>query len=327
MKTIIRRTALTSIAILFLLGGANAAFASNSPTLSTTVIGGVSNLGTQVYNVKGGQTAFAMIAGQMINASTADLKYHLMVTQNGLTTKGYATLRFSGMTTGGDNVSVSGTFDVNSIVPAAELPLGCSTNCQSALPFFFLGTSSNVQMTVAGFTQTVPETMQIESPYFNPWGAPIVLASTDNSIVIAATYTKGSIMWTGTKVGGAMSGTLGTTQTSGMFNMTSNESENLVTGKSIDSGTISFSSMTPSSLNAKGHYVGTSTIPTTGTYDCSASTGVPGTCTETGFQSIGRFTMGGISGNYNTAWGVPALGFSASVSATISHNDEQHGQH
>jgi len=318
MKTIIRRTALTSIAFLLLLGGANAAFASNPQTLSTTVIGGVSNLGAQVYNVNGGQTAFAMIAGQTIDPSTASLRYNLMVTQDSLTTKGYATLHFSGTTTGGANVSVSGTFNVNGIVPAAELPMGCSTNCQSALPFFFLGTSSDVRMTVAGSTQTVSETMQIESPYFNPWGAPIVLASTDNSIVIAATYTTGNIIWAGTKVGGAMFGTLGTTQASGAFNMTSSEFENLVTGKSFDAGTISFSSMTPSSLNARGFYTGTSTIPTTGTSDCSASTGIPGTCTETGFQSIGQFTMSGISGSYNTSWGVPALGFSSSVSATVS---------
>jgi hypothetical protein len=326
MKTIIRRTALTSIAILFLLGGTSAAFASSSQTLSATMIGGVSNLGTQVYSVNGGQTAFAMIAGQSINASTANLRYDLMVTQYGLNTRGFATLHFSGTTTGGANVSVSGTFNINSIVPAAELPLGCTTNCQSALPFFFLGTSSNVQMTVAGATQTVSETMQIESPYFNPFGAPIVLASTDNSIIIAATYTKGSIMWAGTNVGGVMVGTLGTTKTSGTFNMTSGELENLVTGNSIDAGTISFSSMTQSSLDAKGFYVGTSTIPTTGTSDCSAMTGIPGTCTETGFQSIGQFTMSGITGSYNTMWGVPALGFSSSVSATVSQHNT-YGQH
>jgi hypothetical protein len=326
MKTIIRRTALTSIAILFLLGGTSAAFASSSQTLSTTMIGGVSNLGTQVYSVNGGQTAFAMIAGQSINPSTANLRYDLMVTQYGLNTKGFATLQFSGTTTGGANVSVSGTFNINSIVPAAELPLGCTTNCQSALPFFFLGTSSNVRMTVAGTTQTVSETMQIESPYFNPFGAPIVLASTDNSIIIAATYTKGSIMWAGTNVGGVMIGTLGNTKTSGTFNMTSGELENLVTGNSIDAGTISFSSMTQSSLDAKGFYVGTSTIPTTGTSDCSAMTGIPGTCTETGFQSIGQFTMSGITGSYNTMWGVPALGFSSSVSATVSQHSS-YGQH
>jgi hypothetical protein len=331
MKTFARRTALTSIALLLILGGANGAFANeqnqnnqnnHTQTLSTMTTGGVSNLGYQRYTVSGGQVAFAEIAGQTVNPTTATIEYNLRVTQNGLTTTGHATLSFTGMTTGGARVSVNGTFAVGSIVPAAELPYGCSTNCQSALPFFFVGTSPNVQVTVAGSTQTVPETMQIESPYFNPWGAPIVLASMDNSIVIAATYTRGNIDWTGTKLGGVMAGTLGTTQASGMLNMTSTESENLVTGIARDSGTISFSSMTPSSLNGRGSYTGTSTIPQTNTSDCSAWSGIPGTCTQTGFQSAGSFTMGRMAGNYSSTWGVPALGFYSSVSATTNQNNQ-----
>ena len=109
MKTLIRRTALTSIALLFLLGGASAAFASTPQTLSTTMVGGVSSLGTQIYTVSGGQTAYAVIAGQTINPSTASLKYNFIATQNGLNTKGIASLSFSGTTTGGVNVTVSGT--------------------------------------------------------------------------------------------------------------------------------------------------------------------------------------------------------------------------
>jgi len=320
MKTFMRSTLLTSISVLFLLGGANAAFASSPQTLHVTVLGGVNNLGTQIYNVSGGQTAYAMIAGQPVDPTTATLQYRLFATQSGLTTNGYASLSFTGTTTGGAAVSVSGRFSVSSIVPAAELPYGCTTTCNSALPFFFVGTSSNAQMTIAGSTQTVTETLSIESPYFNPWGAPIVLASADNSIVIAATYTQGSILWAGTKVGGAMFGTFGNSAASGTFNMTSGEYENLVKGTTFDAGTISFSSMNPSSLNARGFYTGSSTIPTTGTYDCSASTGIPGTCTETGFQSGGQFTMNGMSGGYNTSWGVPAMGFSSSVNATIGQS-------
>jgi len=331
MKTFMRSTVLTSIAILFILGGTTAAFADTNnynnnynnntgQAISTTMVGGVLNLGSQYYSVRGGQVAFAMIAGQTVNPTTATIQYNFMASQDGLTTKGSANLNFAGTTTGGATVSVSGTFSISSNVPAAELPLGCSSNCQSVLPFFFVGTSTSVQVTIAGSTQTVPETLQIESPYFNPWGAPIVLASADNSIVIAATYTQGSIVWAGTKVGGAMFGTLGTSQTSGVFNMTSNEYENLVTGNAMDAGSISFSSMTPSSMNANGYYYGSSTIPTTNTSDCSAATGIPGTCTETGFTSTGKFSMGSISGGYTTTWGIPALGFSSSVTATMSQS-------
>jgi len=225
------------------------------------------------------------------------------------------------------------------MIPAAELPVGCTTACTSALPFFFIGTS-NVQVTMAGTTQTVPETMQIESPYFNPFGAPIVLASADNAIVIAATYTRGTIAWTGTQFAGQIVGLLGTTQVSGVFNMTSSEHENLVTGTANDKGTMSFNSMTPSSLSVKGTYTGSSTIPTTNTSDCSFLTGIPGTCTETGFQSTGKFWMSqssptasdhesghssgsngnsqSISGSYSGTWGVPALGCLTSITATVS---------
>ena len=56
MKTLMRSTLLTSISVLFLLGGVNAAFASSPQNLQVTVLGGVSNLGTQFYNVSGGTT-------------------------------------------------------------------------------------------------------------------------------------------------------------------------------------------------------------------------------------------------------------------------------
>jgi hypothetical protein len=281
------------------------------------MIGGVADLGKQVYGVKGGQVAYALIAGQTVDPTTATIQYNFDATQDGLSTKGHASIHFAGNTASG-KVSVSGTFSINSIVPTAELPIGCSTSCTSALPYFFLANSSNVKVTVGGSTQTVAETMQIESPYFNPWGAPIVLASADQSIVIAATYTQGTIVWTGTQVGGIVFGALGKTPASGMFNMTSSEVENLVAGTTVDMGTITFSSMTPASLNAKGSYVGASTIPYTNTSDCSVYTGLPGTCTETGFQSTGKFSMSGMSGSYSTTWGVPALGFASSVTATTN---------
>jgi hypothetical protein len=318
MRTMIRRTTLASIALLFLLGGTTAAFADTSQTLSATMVGGVSNLGTQIYSVSGGQVAFAAIGGQTVDPTSATIQYSLFVTQNHMSTWGYASVRFSGQTTGGASVSVNGQFNIRDIVPAAVLPVDCTTQCQSELPFFFVGTSSNVKMTIGTSTQTVAETLNIESPYFNPWGAPIVLASADNSIVIAATYTQGTIFWSGTQVGGAVFGTLGTAPAAGKFSMTTGELENLVKGTAYDAGTIQFTSMTPSSLNARGYYTGTSTIPTTGTSDCSAATGIPGTCTETGFQSTGKFTMNGMSGAYSTTWGVPALGFSSSVTATVS---------
>ena len=339
MKTSIRRAGLASIALLILLSGATAAFAdegghgnghqSKTQALNATMTGGVANFGNQYYYVSGGQVAFAMIAGHPLDPASATVQYSFLASQTGLSTQGFAKVQFSGTTVTGDSVSVTGTFTINGMIPAVQYPQGCTTDCQSALPFFFLASSPNVQLTVGTSTQTVAETLQIESPYFNPWGAPIVLASTDSSIVIAATYTKGSILWAGTSLVGTIAGTLDTTAVSGAFSMTNVEYENLVAGTASDSGSITYSSMTPSSLNANGHYTGTSTIPTTGTSDCSAVTGIPGTCTATGFQSAGGFTFTGdsnptIVGTYSTAWGSSALAFVSSVSATVSQDNGSH---
>jgi hypothetical protein len=293
--------------------------------------GGVANLGTQYYYVSGGQVAFAAIAGHILDPRSATIQYRFFASQNGLSATGAAKVQFSGTAADGTNVGLSGTFKIDSMVPGVQFPLGCTTDCQSALPFFFVASSPDVQLTLGTSTQTVAETLQIESPYFNPWGAPIVLASTDNSIVIAATYTKGSILWAGTTLAGTIVGTLGTAAASGTFSMTNTEYENLVAGTASDTGSISYSSMTPSSLNAKGHYTGTSTIATAGALDCSAATGIPGTCSWTGFQSAGRFTLtsngdAATTGTYSTAWGTPALSFVSTVSATVSQNGGSNNQ-
>jgi hypothetical protein len=328
MSSSARGRLLSLLAVLLLLGGASSAFAAPnahlqargftptiSRSLSATEVGGVINLGTQIYSVSWGSVAFATIGGQVVDPTTASISYSFRATQEGVDSQGTASLNFSGMTAGGP-VSFSGAFAINGSVPASMLPTGCTDSCQSELPFMFLTSTSAATMTTAGAARTVVETLQIESPYFNPWGAPLILATPDGAVVIAATYTHGNIIWMGTQEGGQISGTLGVDAVSGDFSMTSNEVENLVSGTSIDGGTIFYSSMTPSYLDGPGFFYGTSTIPVAGSYDCSANTGIPGTCTETGFQSTGYFQTAALAGNYTSTWGVPALGFSSSVSAS-----------
>ncbi|MGH9919923.1 MAG: hypothetical protein ACRD6W_13800, partial [Nitrososphaerales archaeon] len=93
-----RSTLLTSIAILFLMGGTTSAFAYDgqhqpqTQSLSLSVpIGGVTNLGTQVYTVSGGQVAYAEIGGDALNPG-ANLEYNFVATQNGMNTRGYASI-------------------------------------------------------------------------------------------------------------------------------------------------------------------------------------------------------------------------------------------
>src|SRR5271170_288701 len=250
MKTFLRRTALTSIAILFLLGGTAAAFASSPQPLNLTIpMGGVTNLGSQVYNVNGGAVGYAEVLGQTLGPG-ATLQYNLIATQTGLTTRGYASVTLTG-TTGGVPITMRGNFNIISSVPGAVIG-------NSEVPFYFVTDTSNVQVTIGGHSQTIPESINIENPYFNPFGAPIVIGSDDGYIGIVATYNQGSILWIGSQVTGPLVGTLGSTPASGTLTLNSGELENLVTGTAVDAGTMTFSGMTPSSLNANGLYTGRS---------------------------------------------------------------------
>jgi len=322
MKTLIRRTALTTLAILFLLGGTSAAFAATpQQTLTATSMGGVTNLGTQTVSVSGGQVVYAYIGGYPIDSNTGKISYTLVATQNGLTTTGVGSIHFTAKVDG-TAVKVSGKFSVGGEDMGAGLPAGCTTTCTEVLPFDFIG-SSTVKVTMG--TQTTVETMVVESPYWNPYSGPIYLMSEtngapDGAIVIVATYSSGTIQWTGAQVGGYISGTLGTTPVSGTFTQTSNENENLVSGTATDSGTFQYNTNV-ASLNSPGTWSGTDYIPSKGSSDCSAATsGLPDTCTLTGFHSSGSFRAGGLSGTFITSWGVPAYQFTSQISATLGQH-------
>jgi hypothetical protein len=194
--------------------------------------------------------------------------------------------------------------------------------------------------------------MLFESPYFSPWGGPLMIVSTDGSIVIATTYDKATLDWKGASVSGTIRGSMGTSPVQGTMTLSSNEHEDFVSGTTAyDNGTMSFTNMSPRSLNVQGTYQGTSVIPKPGSFecgltqtltstactqDCSAYFGslglpvIPGTCTQTGFQSTGQFSLLGqrtsdgvirtttVSGSYSTTWSSPALGFVSIAAATVT---------
>jgi len=329
MKTFIRRTALTTLAIALLLGGTTAAFASTpSQTLSATMAGGVTNLGAQTYTISGGQILYGSIAQYTISPSSASLQYNVVATQNGLSTNGVASISFK-ETVDGTRLRVSGSFPIGGADMGAGLPAGCETPptytpCSEILPFDFIG-SSTVQLTIGH--QTVPETMVIESPYWNPYGGPIYLISEtngvpDGAIAIVAYYNQATIQWTGAQTGGILSGTFAGSPVSGTFTQTSNEFENLVTGTATDSGTIQLSTGV-TALDSQGTFTGSDYIPSQGAMDCSGPTssggdGIPYTCYLTGFISQGNFRAGEMSGTYSTTWGVPAYTFTSNISATVT---------
>ncbi len=348
-----RRTALVATALLLLLGS-NAAFAdpkgtATSQPLSFTVgspqapIGTVLDLGDQKYVVSGGQVVTAMIGGVPLDPG-ATLRFSLNAEVEGIMATGSANFKLQG-TQEGQQVSVSGTFPINPLLTmtlASVMP-GPSGTCSgkavkscSELPTFFVGTAV-VQTKVGDPTNVSKTTMELENPYLNPFGAPIVLTSADGSIFIVTTYDVGTIHWRGSQVQGPITGTLGTsTQVTGMLSLNSSETEDLVAGTAVDHGTIAFDSMTPAMLNTQGppgKYNGTSSIPTPNPlFDCTSAIGFPflssagiSVCVQTGFNSSGQYSVKSngaeqvtIAGQYITTWTTPALAFWTASTATVT---------
>jgi hypothetical protein len=347
---------LTAFVLLLLLGG-NVAFASTSTkTLAISVGGTVQDAGSQKYNIHGGSIVSVTVLGQTLKSSSPltampSLNFNLHAETNGLTANGNAQFQINGWTASGMQVQVQGQAQIVG-VQSQPLPLGCTTTCSSGIPVFFVGLAV-INVTIGSFPmRQVTSTMLFESPYFNPWGNPILIASSYGAIVIATTYDKATLDWKGTSVSGTINGMLGTIPVQGTMALSSNEHEDFVTGvTTYDNGTMSFRSMSPRSLNVEGTYQGTSVIPKPGTIacaavlalystpctqDCSAYFGslglpvIPGTCTQTGFQSSGQFSLQGqsksdggtqttiVSGAYSTTWSAPALGFASFATATVT---------
>ena len=326
----------------------------------TNPVGAIANFGDQKYTVTGGSVVLPLSSVLGNPFSAASIHFSLSAEVRGLSVSGYAKFYLTG-TSGGFPISVNGSYRINNAetsTPANAIQnLGSGTctwmaeNACSELPLSFIG-DANLLVTV-GNAQPVSlkETIIMENPYLNPFGAPIVIASTDLAMVIVATYDVGTIVWSGTSVAGTLTGQLGSgqssTQVTGMLSLNSTEIEDLVAGTATDSGQVALSGMSPSSLNVNGTYTGSSVIPTAGERDCSATLGFPtfpagqGICTQTGFNSAGQYVMRTgsnnnervnhndrgqarvqvtVVGQYATTWTVPALAFSTSGTATVTTN-------
>jgi hypothetical protein len=296
--------------------------------------------------------SFGGIATVLVSQGTPlpSLSFNLQAEAVGLGASGSAQFQLSGMTVTGIQVQAKGQAQIVGM-QAVSLPVGCTTTCSSGIPVFFVGVAVT-NVTVGSSSQLITSTMLFESPYFNPWGNPIMMVSTDGAIVIAATYNKATLDWKGTSVIGSIQGSLGSNPVQGTVTLSSNEHEDFVSGvTTYDNGTMSFTNMSPRSLNVQGTFQGTSVIPKPGSLacamtqaltstpciqDCSAYFGtlglpvIPGTCTQTGFQSWGQFSLMGqrtsdgvirtttASGSYSTTWSSPALGFVSAAIATVA---------
>jgi hypothetical protein len=337
-----------------------------SQSFSLAIAGEVVNAGNQHYNIQAGgpaihgrdQPVSASVLGTSLNLTKPlNFNYHLDTKVSGLTVTGNAAFQLMGTLVNGSNINLEGNAQIVGAIPAVCLPSFsmaaiCASTDTSEVPAFFLGLA-NIHFTVItpttppGKTRgpptppTPPENVNLngvqvmfESAYLNPFGNPIVIASSDfYTLSIVAPYTQATIDWSNVAVTGELGGTLGQKVVSGTFAEVSQQHEDLVAGTTHDSGTIAFSNVLDqngnavSALDVAGRYTGASTIPTVGSYDCSASIGFPansGVCTETGFLSTGNFNLHGqgnsITGSYSTSWTVPAFAFSGTASGTAVYH-------
>jgi len=334
-KKPMRRLALTSVAALLfvmpLIQSAHAATSSDPQQLSLSMSGTIVNSGKYDYTQSGGQVFFASILGQALDPTTT-IQYKVHVEADGLTVKGESELKLSGETVDGMSVSVHANFKITGMVPAETFPLGCTTDCNSAIAAFYLGNAS-LDIKIGNSHTHVTLPMSLESAFINPFGGPLILTSMDGanpSVFIVATYGAADIHWFGVQLAGAVAGTLNGEQVTGAFNMISSaKDEDLFAGTESETGEITFTGMTIPMLDVAGSYTGSSVIPSTGTVDCSSLTGVPGTCTLTGFQSSGQFSASqsnvAVQGTYDNQWGSPppvppALTFEGTATSTVTQN-------
>ena len=315
---------LTSIAaavgIMFLVLG-NSALAAPPQGTSLTMLGGVVNPGSQSYSVRGGQLAGAWVLGTPLDLRNAIIHYSMKATVAGMSVSGVAQFYIKALISKGSHLEVNGTILIDGMSPAMLFPLGCSpgVDCTGAIPAFFNGSGP---VTVSGEGRTVRTSLHIgiESPYLNPFGGALVIASSGGELVALATYDQGTIVWNGVEMGGIVSGVVSGTPTSGQFGMLVNSVEDLKSGIELDRGAISFFSMSVPAYDAAGTFGGVSKIPRSGGVPCP---GFPaGTCFLTGLVSSGlsfQKTAGGmtLTGQYATTWTVPAVAFSSKVTGTL----------
>jgi hypothetical protein len=328
---------------------------SGQQQLSLTMTGGIASVGGQTYIMsQHGPATFALVQNQPLDKGSAHLDYSLTVNVHGSSVSGQAQIQLSG-TSGGKRVQLNGKIAISGMIPVEPFTDG------SAIPSAFTGVLTGT-LAVGGSTSSVSLPVSLESPFINPFGGPVVIASADgSSLVLISNYQVAKIIYSDVQTFTvSLSGTVGTTPvTAGTATLTTWAVEDLHAGTETEVGSIAFVGMTPASLDSQGFYFGSSIIPSqsncTTTYgfspctiDCTSDLnlllGVPslnlgglssGLCTVTGFISTGHFFTNGqgvsISGGYKTVWDIPAVSFGVGLppplgGSTITGTVTTHGE-
>lgn len=303
-----------SVLALLLLAGSSLAYASTPVQLNANFAGGVVDAGNQRYKVEGGTVVLASFLGDALDPGDVEFEYSLLAKVSGSSVSGHASFELKSE---GDEseLKVKGKVDINGAIGVA---VG-----SSQIPFYFSGTGT-LTVEQDETEQEFPVQMLFESPYWNPFGNPILITTYDSSLVIVTTYSRGTIDWSYVVTGAFVFGQLGEQPFSGTFMQIAKAHEDLVAGTERDSGTITLEGL-PGTGPISGDYRGESVIPAGGTpggLGCEAFPAELQTlvCTSTALNSAGEFKLKGdglkLSGEYVTTWGEPAITFTGTLTAT-----------
>jgi hypothetical protein len=328
-------TTLSILGVLFLASSIDVnsgtySFADSSPPALNLSIpsGWITNAGPQTWTMSDGvlvaasDTATSILAG----ATWSSMNFSMTAYVNGLNSWGTFRMHLNGTTAAGESIVVRIHTIINGSIPAVCFPSysitgTCARHDTSEIPAYFVA-YGYYRVHMGSYISTMhPIALVIEDAALNPFGGPIVISSLDGALVVVAGYMHASTYWQDVQTEGMLSGSLGSTSVSGAFVQTTHSDEDYVTGTAQDYGQISLVKMNPSWLDSNGQFYGNSSIPTTGTINCSPP-GLPGTCTETGYASTGHYSIDPkgavISGDYSVMWPAPSIVFGGNITGRVS---------
>lgn len=303
-----------SVLALVLLAGSSIAYASTPVQLNANFAGGVIDAGNQKYRVEGGTVVLASFLGNPLDPAYLEFEYSLRAEVTGSSVTGRASLELESNEEGSD-LEIKGEVDINGAIGVAVGP--------SQIPFYLTGTGT-LSVEQDETEQEIDVLMLFESPYWNPFGNPILITTVDSSLVIVTTYTRGTIDWSYVATGAFVFGQLDEQPFSGTFTQIAKAHEDLVAGTEKDSGTITLDGL-PGVGPLSGDYRGESVIPAGGTpggLGCEAFPAELQTlvCTSTALNSTGELKLKGdglkLSGEYVTVWSEPAITFTGTLTAS-----------
>jgi hypothetical protein len=307
---------------------ASTSASTQQQSLDLTILnGGITDAGPQQWAMSGGAlvAAYDNSTTVLANSTWNHVYYSMIANIIGLSAKGTFYLHLAGTTADGRKIDLRFHTIIDGSIPAVCFPSYsvtgmCESGDTSEIPAYFV--ANGFARVALGSTLSPRNNVSliVEDAALNPFGGPIVISSSDGSLVVVATYRNAITLWDGVHTAGTLSGTVGQTSASGAFTQTIHTEEDYVAGTAQDYGQVSMVGMTPSWLDSRGVFYGTSIIPKSGTIDCSPP-GLPGTCTETGYDSMGAFTLDPngvqISGRYSVVWPAPSIMFGGNLTAKL----------